>query len=234
MYGMAGAAEFTNWPRLVIGIEPTEDPTVFKMIAAKRWKRSGWEDAIQHISYSKDPQVMMWIPATDEQVSDASKKGIDPQDILQFVTGIDPVPFRNIECQAKLKGFNHTQVKEAVIEALKRGLLFKDVIRACKDGKLLHPKPTYGYVTSEPVYDFEADLLALVPGDGIKTSDLIEKAKEVHGYYVSEIEEPGRNLVRDGRLIRFSGEGREKAAQYLVRAECKDAYQAAHPNAEAK
>jgi|GEM_PF-5427896 len=86
MYGMAGAAELTNWPRAVIAIEPTGDPSVFQMIAAKRWKRSGWTNAKQHIAYSDNPEVMMWIPATEAQVKESNRKvAMNPVQLFDLI-----------------------------------------------------------------------------------------------------------------------------------------------------
>jgi len=87
MYGMAGAAELTNWPRAVMAVEATEDPTVFQLIAAKRWKRSGWLKDRQYIAYSNDPNVIVWIPATETQVQESSKVTpfLNPMDLFELI-----------------------------------------------------------------------------------------------------------------------------------------------------
>ena len=43
MYAGAGAADITNWCRAALIIDPSEDPRIFRFIAAKRASRIGWE-----------------------------------------------------------------------------------------------------------------------------------------------------------------------------------------------
>jgi hypothetical protein len=44
MYAGAGAADITNWARAILIADPTDDPVIFKFIAAKRGGRIGWVD----------------------------------------------------------------------------------------------------------------------------------------------------------------------------------------------
>jgi hypothetical protein len=231
MYGMAGSAELTNWPRFIVAIEPTEKPDVFKMIAAKRWKRSGWSEPIKHISHSNNPDVMMWQYATDEQVKESKKRETTIEDILEYVTGVDPVEYSRISGQLSLKGHKKKAVDEAIDEAVRAGRLFEDVIRTVTDGKMTHHRPTKGYVRSEPICDIPGDLFSLIPDEGIKPNDLRDKAQDVHGYYPGEVQEHGLTLIRDGKVVQFSGEGSSHSARFLVRTDCVESYQLAHPKA---
>jgi hypothetical protein len=43
-YNFAGSSELVNWARAMLAIDPTHDPRVFKVVAAKRGKRANWRD----------------------------------------------------------------------------------------------------------------------------------------------------------------------------------------------
>jgi hypothetical protein len=114
MYAGAGAADLTNWARAVIVIDPTQDPHVFRFIAAKRGRRVGWEDdegdAVQErwFAHAREPGVLKWVDATPEQIdaATATKKeqgrgGQREGAGRKVVTRIDPTPDQVLTLFAK-------------------------------------------------------------------------------------------------------------------------------------
>ena len=81
MYAGAGAADITNWARGVLVLDPTSARGVFKLIAAKRGSRIGWEDVLgrkQDIRYfSWVDKGIAWREATPEEIRDCNKKQKD-------------------------------------------------------------------------------------------------------------------------------------------------------------
>jgi hypothetical protein len=71
-YVAAGNADTANAARATLFIEPTYDPTVFRFIAGKRWKRIGWEhtpeqdDRVRYYKYA--PTGISWLKAEPEDI----------------------------------------------------------------------------------------------------------------------------------------------------------------------
>jgi hypothetical protein len=99
MYRGAGAAVLTNWARAYLVIDPCGEG-VYKFIAAKRGQRIGWDALETYWAHSLDPNKLLWVPATKEQISVAGKlKTADH--LLQVIPVDDPIPKRKIQELAK-------------------------------------------------------------------------------------------------------------------------------------
>lgn len=79
MYSGAGSADLTNWARAVLVIEPTASPHAFRFIAAKRGRRTGWEDEMGNTLYERvfchSEGSIAWREATAEEAAGIRKKG---------------------------------------------------------------------------------------------------------------------------------------------------------------
>jgi AAA domain-containing protein len=79
MYRMAGSASITNWARGILVMNTTKLPDIYRFIAAKRFEKIGWTDRETFWSHSCVNGETLWIPATDEQIAQATEapKGKD-------------------------------------------------------------------------------------------------------------------------------------------------------------
>jgi hypothetical protein len=108
MYAGAGAAVLTNWARAYLAIDPCDDTGVYKFIAAKRGKRIGWGDRFpvfeQFWAHSTQEGQLLWLPANQDQVTEAKSKGQKgPDDLLQFIPVLDPISQERLFMLAKEK-----------------------------------------------------------------------------------------------------------------------------------
>jgi AAA domain len=78
MYSGAGSADLTNWARAVLVIEPTANPDAFRLIAAKRGRRTGWVDELGQPVYQRiychTEGSIAWREATPEEVAGVRSK----------------------------------------------------------------------------------------------------------------------------------------------------------------
>jgi hypothetical protein len=111
MYSGAGAACLTNWARAYLVIDPCDEYGLYKFIAAKRGKRIGWGDAIpvfeQYWAWSNEPDKLLLVPATPEQIASAKSRGQKgPEDLLPLIPLIDPISLDRLFQAAKPLGEN--------------------------------------------------------------------------------------------------------------------------------
>jgi hypothetical protein len=98
MYAGAGSAEITNWARAVMVMEPTNNPRIFKFIAAKRDRRIGWVDGAgkpentRYFSHADPSQGIFWNPATPAQIQTARKSSRPKKDDISndILVGLIP------------------------------------------------------------------------------------------------------------------------------------------------
>jgi hypothetical protein len=105
-YSGAGAAVLTNWARAYLAIDPCEDPGVYKFIAAKRGKRIGWGDVFplyeQFWAHSTEEGKLLWLPASQDQVSAAKPRGQKgPDDLLPLIPLVDSISQARLILAAK-------------------------------------------------------------------------------------------------------------------------------------
>jgi AAA domain len=205
MYAMAGHADLTNWARAVIVIEPSNDPSVFQFIAAKRGQLIGWDEIRRYWAHADKGKP--WMAAK------TPRNVITPNDIKDILKGrVDAMHKTEISKQARLRGFkNEDELSAALTEGEKGEMFFKDIIR---DGG---SQKRYGFVTSEPCYDIPSDLYALIPPHGVGKTEIEDSAKTAHGYYRDEVQEGIGMLISQGRVIERQGTGRDWAKKTLHR-----------------
>jgi len=79
MYSGAGGAELTNWARAILVVEPTNNPDVFRFIAAKRGRRTGWVDELGGAVYERvfchTEGSIAWREATAEEAAGVRPRG---------------------------------------------------------------------------------------------------------------------------------------------------------------
>jgi AAA domain len=104
-YGGAGAAVLTNWARAMVVIDSTDTEGVFKFIAAKRGKRTGWESNLRFFSHSAGEDRLLWAPATETQIQAAQKTKPTEENLLELIPyeGIDPILQDQVIALAKTK-----------------------------------------------------------------------------------------------------------------------------------
>jgi hypothetical protein len=106
MYSGAGAAVLTNWARAYLAIDPCDDPSVYKFIAAKRGKRIGWGNSFpvyeKFWAHSTEEGKLLWLPASQAQVSTAKSRGQKgPDDLLPLIPLIEPISQERLFLAAK-------------------------------------------------------------------------------------------------------------------------------------
>jgi len=112
MYAGAGAADITNWARAALVIDPTDQPHIFRFIAAKRGSRIGWANeegdtvAIRHFSHSQSGSIF-WQLTEEDQIPDQPRKTagqfqtqFQPDDVLKFLSAIEPLKIARIRSSA--------------------------------------------------------------------------------------------------------------------------------------
>jgi len=82
IYWGAGSAEFARWARAGIVIVPTAARETYRFIAAKRYEKLGWLAPQYWFAHSQENDVVLWIPATEEQKAICKKaKDLKPEDL---------------------------------------------------------------------------------------------------------------------------------------------------------
>jgi hypothetical protein len=98
MYAGSGTAEFTQWARAVIIIEPTEASGVYRFLAAKRGDRTGWnkEGFLGVEFFAWGDGAIFWRDATKEEIKNAlnpktNKNLAESDTVLSFVPASKPI-----------------------------------------------------------------------------------------------------------------------------------------------
>jgi hypothetical protein len=112
MYAGAGAADITNWARAALVIDPTDQPHIFRFIAAKRGSRIGWANdegdsiVIRHFSHSQSGSIF-WQQTDETQIPDQPRKAsgqfqnkFQPDDIIKLLSAIDGFAVKTIRSHA--------------------------------------------------------------------------------------------------------------------------------------
>jgi hypothetical protein len=138
MYAGAGAADITNWARGVLVLDPTSARGVFKLIAAKRGSRIGWEDLLgrkQDIRYfSWVEKGIAWREATPEEIRDCNKKQENekagPDQLLELVPKTGTIAKNDLEKKADAElGIKRDKFRALVNELVEDGELFVHKIK---------------------------------------------------------------------------------------------------------
>jgi hypothetical protein len=112
MYAGAGAADITNWARAALVIDPTDQPHIFRFIAAKRGSRIGWANddgdsvVIRHFSHSQSGSIF-WQLTENDQIPEQPRKAsgqfqnkFAPDDIIKLMSAIDGLSAKTIRSNA--------------------------------------------------------------------------------------------------------------------------------------
>jgi hypothetical protein len=93
----SGSAEWANWSRAVLFLQPTPVKTVFKLHAAKRGQRIDWHEAdgttrsfTKHIAHSNTGNEIFWRTATENEIISTYQGGegrlvVDPRRALALL-----------------------------------------------------------------------------------------------------------------------------------------------------
>ena len=86
-----GRSDFTNWARAALIIDPTQNPQIFKFIAAKRASRIGWVDEmslerefVRHFAHGDNGKIF-WRDALAEEAQNAKDAPRKALDVLALV-----------------------------------------------------------------------------------------------------------------------------------------------------
>ncbi len=128
MYAGAGAADWSNFARAILIIEPKTYP-VFEFRATKRRQRIGWADtngnpvSIQYWAHTPQSGTIFWEPATAGQSETAQVKEKSRYDILALVPEEGTIEKKALV--SKAGGFKIGQVKAKgfLAELLQDGIL---------------------------------------------------------------------------------------------------------------
>jgi hypothetical protein len=113
MYSGSGVAGITNWARAYLVIEPTEIHGVYRLIAAKRWQRIGWNTSEQYWAHTTDHGKILWVPANRDQITSAKKSSKpQPEDLLRLVPELDPMLQEKLFLVASQKGFGQKKIRD--------------------------------------------------------------------------------------------------------------------------
>ena len=91
MYAGAGSADITNWSRAAFIIDSTDNPRVFRFIAAKRAARIGWvndltgeREDIRYFAHGDNGSIY-WREAQDDELKQAGKAPKQPEDLMPLI-----------------------------------------------------------------------------------------------------------------------------------------------------
>jgi hypothetical protein len=130
-YHGAGAAVLTNWARGYIVIDPCKDATgVYRFIAAKRGKRTGWPTTERYFAHSTEPGQLLWLEANRDQIALAKEKSKkDKSDLLTLIPPLDPISQVSLFEKAKQMGIGKHKVRDFVAILIEEEKIFQWKIR---------------------------------------------------------------------------------------------------------
>jgi hypothetical protein len=131
MYAGAGSADITNWARPILVMDPTDNPNVFRFIAAKRASRIGWfneftqeNEHIRHFAHGANGHIC-WHEATSDELKkleSAQRKKKDQEDLLAL---IPPLPLRifrpDLVEEAQRKNIGENRARRLLLILLEKG-----------------------------------------------------------------------------------------------------------------
>lgn len=132
-----GSAEWSNWPRAILGIRPSESDSVFQLHAAKRGNRLRWKNpdgftptSVKFIAHARGEGEIYWRPATNEELKNLSKpkgqtkqKGVD--DVMTFVPWHGQIEKKKLIDTCNRSGIGLSKVRELIDQAVAEGKLHK-------------------------------------------------------------------------------------------------------------
>ena len=113
-YSGSGSAEFANWSRATLTIEPVADG-IFKLISRKRGTRLGWREPDgrpsnhQIVAHCKVADRVWWEIATDADVASAVVNGKPrptPDCLMAVVPEVGSISLADLKEKARISGIN--------------------------------------------------------------------------------------------------------------------------------
>jgi hypothetical protein len=183
-YAGGGSADLTNWARAIIVIDGTNDPLVFRFIAAKRGKRIGWTSqeglpsSIKLFSHAAEAGRIEWRAATPDQVealiAGAKKKKKAELTEEDFLDALPPLNIEN-----PMKGMlTMKKLDEALQEKEKPYGKSADMRNKLKDAGRIYVIENYGKQNATLVGRVETGAL-------LKSQESAEKAVPGEGNVVT-------------------------------------------------
>jgi len=141
MYAGAGAADITNWCRAALIIDPTEDPRIVRLIAAKRASRIGWEhdltgerECVRHFAHGEGRIYWREAEAVEvEKLKRIRRKQKSEDDLLKLVP---PLPLEIFRLELIQKATQHNigqnKAKSLVSILIEKGTL--EVVKKPRSG----------------------------------------------------------------------------------------------------
>jgi hypothetical protein len=125
MYSMAGGASLTNWARGVLVIAPSTTPGTYRFIAAKRFEKTGWLNREYWFAHSTEDDVMLWVPASGDQIASAQKSARSGIDFVWgLIPNLDPISQEELlgKCFGKV---GRDRVREIVTTLIDKGHVYR-------------------------------------------------------------------------------------------------------------
>ena len=141
MYAGAGAADITNWCRTALIIDATEDPRIFRFIAAKRSQRIGWEndltgerEYVRHFAHGEGGIYWRNAEAVEiEKLKTIKRKRKTEDDLLKLVPPSPLEIFRpDLIQKATQHDIGQNKAKSLVSILIERGIL--EVVKKPRSG----------------------------------------------------------------------------------------------------
>ena len=143
-YAGGGSADLTNWARAIIVIDGTNDPLVFRFIAAKRGRRIGWTSqeglpsSIKLFSHAAEAGRIEWRETTPDQtealIATSKKRVLTEKDFLDALPPLDiENPLKSMMSMAELdKALTDKGAPKAGSAGMREHLIREDKIHNFK------------------------------------------------------------------------------------------------------
>jgi len=128
MYAGAGSADWSNFARAILIIEPKEYP-LFEFRATKRKQRIGWTDSNgqpvseKYWAHSKTPGEIFWEPASPEQQQANAKVEKTKYTLLEIVPTEGTIEKKALVSKAKTTGIGENKAESFLAELIHDGAL---------------------------------------------------------------------------------------------------------------
>jgi hypothetical protein len=132
-YSGSGSAEWANWPRAILVIRGTENPSVFELKATKRGGRIRWKDnnglvtTTRHIAHSKEEGQLYWREPDPSEIpaGAAGKSGeTDQLLIMDIVPADDTIEKGELIAECKSNGVSERGAAAAIKKLIAAGKLY--------------------------------------------------------------------------------------------------------------
>ena len=131
MYAGAGSADITNWSRAALVIDSTDNPRVFRFIAAKRASRIGWLDDltgerehIRHFAHGDNGSIF-WREALDAEVKQTGEPCKQAKDLLALIPTEGAISKNVLLSRVSSLGIGQVKAKGFLAELISEKTLFE-------------------------------------------------------------------------------------------------------------